>query len=77
MPSIKSSETFRVIATRCGSCGCGCPTILEGGADELVIVGKLNPQVSDNAAIKDFVGQDEIAVTIPKSLLLEAAKALA
>jgi hypothetical protein len=50
---------------------------LEGGADELVIVGKLNPQVSDNAAIKDFVGQDEIAVTIPKSLLLEAAKALA
>jgi hypothetical protein len=72
-----SSEHYKVIATRCGSCGCGCPTILDTeNADELVIVGKLNPNVSESAAVLKYVGQDEVAVVIPRSLLLEAAKAL-
>lgn len=68
---------FRVLATRCGSCGCGCPTVLESeNADELVIVGKLNAQIADNEEVKRFLGEGESAVVIPKSLLIEAAKSL-
>ncbi|NJM34855.1 MAG: hypothetical protein HC850_09255 [Rhodomicrobium sp.] len=72
-----SAHQYKVLATRCGGCGCGCPTILEtGDADALVVVGQLKGQALDNDAVARYVGEGEIAVLIPKSLLLEAAKAL-
>lgn len=67
---------LKILATKCGSCGCGCPTIMESGADELVVVGKLDDFLSRNASVLQYTGDGEIAVVIPKSLLLEAAKAL-
>ena len=45
--------------------------------DDLVIVGKLDEIVARAAAVKQHVGEGEMAVIIPRSLLLEAAKALA
>ena len=70
---------FRLLATvRCGGCGCGCPTVLEAAnGEDLVIVGKLDLLTAEAAAVKQHTGDGEIAVVIPKSLLLEAAKALA
>lgn len=65
----------RVLAKACG--GCGCPTVLEGGnGDDLVIVGKLDAAVLNSAAVLKHTGAGEIAVVIPKSLLIEAARAL-
>lgn len=73
----KLKPVYSVIATRCGSCGCGCPTVLESeNADEVVIVGKLDADVLNADAVKKHIGEDEVAVVIPKSLLLEAAKSL-
>lgn len=70
-------KSYKVLATRCGSCGCGCPTVLEGqNSDELVIVGKLDDIVLKNTTVAHFTGDGETAIIIPKSLLLEAAKAL-
>jgi hypothetical protein len=62
----------------CGGCGCGCPTVMEGGEkkDDLIIVGKLDAVVLNSEAVKKHTGEGEIAVVIPKSLLLQAAKAL-
>jgi hypothetical protein len=69
-------RTYKVLATKCGSCDCGCPTVLESGADELVVVGKIDELVMRSAAVQERTGEGEIAVVIPKSLLIEAAKAL-
>ena len=78
MTSRSIEESFKVVATRCGSCGCGCPTVLEtGNPDELVIVGRLDAQILETKSVKKHIGEDEIAVVIPRSLLLEAAKNLA
>lgn len=75
---METGKSYKVLAKRCGSCDCGCPTVLESGnSDELVIVGKLDSVVMKNAAVAEHTGEGEIAVVIPKSLLLEAAKALA
>lgn len=69
---------LKVVAKICGSCGCGCPTVMEGAnPDDLVIVGKLDAIVLNNAAVQRHTGEGEIAVVIPKSLLMEAARALA
>ena len=77
MQSDDSCSAYRVIATRCGSCGCGCPTVLEGeNGEELVVIGKLDARVLETKAVKKHLGEDEIAVVIPKSLLLEAAKTI-
>lgn len=75
----EAGEKFKLIATtRCGSCGCGCPAVLETETgDELVIVGKLDDLVARASAVREHVGEGEMAVVIPKSLLLEAAKLLA
>lgn len=71
------AREHKVLAKACGSCGCGCPTVLEGGnADDLVIVGKLDAAVLNSAAVLKHTGEGEIAVVIPKSLLIEAARAL-
>ena len=73
------SAGFKLVATvKCGSCGCGCPTVLEAdNGEDLVIVGKLDEIVARASVVKQHVGDGEIAVVIPKSLLLEAAKSLA
>jgi hypothetical protein len=68
---------FKLLATKCGSCDCGCPTILETEKDELIVVGKLDVTTSENTTIRQYTGDGEMAVVIPKSLLIEAAKALA
>jgi hypothetical protein len=66
---------FKVIAAEPQSTGTGTSTVLETGrADELVIVGKLEAAVLENAVVKSHLGDDEIAVVIPKSLLLQLAK---
>jgi hypothetical protein len=74
----EAERTFKLVATvKCGSCGCGCPTVLEAdNGEDLVIVGKLDDFVAKASAVRQHVGDGEIAVVIPKSLLLEAAKSL-
>lgn len=70
-------RTYKVLATKCGSCDCGCPTVLESeSSEELVIVGKVDDTVMHSAAVRTRTGDGEFAVVIPKSLLIEAAKAL-
>ena len=69
-------DEFRVLATRCGSCGCGCPTIIEAPNDSIVIVGSTANVLVDNAAVKEKIGNGEAAVVIPKSLLIEALRSL-
>jgi hypothetical protein len=69
-------DKFRILATRCGSCGCGCPTIMEAGEDSVVIVGAAASSLLDAAAVKERTGHGEAAVVIPRSLLVEALKAL-
>ena len=77
-PENHNRSHFAVIAKECGSCGCGCPTVLESGnnSDELVIVGKLDAIVLNSPDVQKHTGDGEIAVVIPKSLLMQAAKAL-
>lgn len=76
-PENQSGAAFEVIAKICGSCGCGCPTVLESGnSEELVIVGKLDALVLNSPDVQKHTGDGEIAVVIPKSLLMQAAKAL-
>jgi hypothetical protein len=74
-----TGQAFRLIATvKCGGCGCGCPTVLETeNGEDLVIVGKRDEMIARASAVQQHVGEGEIAVVIPKSLLLEAAKLLA
>jgi hypothetical protein len=68
---------LKILATRCGSCGCGCPTIFESDDKEnLVIVGSIGTEILNSPIVRQHVGEGEIAVVIPKSLLLEASKAL-
>lgn len=71
-------KKFTVVATRCGNCGCGCPTIFESDDGEnLVIIGVADPMTAGAAAIREKIGAGEAAVMIPRSLLIEAAKRLA
>ena len=70
------SNEFRVLATRCGSCGCGCPTIMEAGDNSIVIVGSIANSLVEAAAVKEKTGVGEAAVVIPKSLLVEALRSL-
>jgi hypothetical protein len=70
------STEFRVLATRCGSCGCGCPTIMEGPDDSIVIIGSNISALIEAAAVKEKTGSGEGAVVIPKSLLIEALRSL-
>ena len=77
-PEKHDGVRFAVIAKDCGGCGCGCPTVLEGGeSDSLIIVGKLDAVVLNSEDVKKHTGEGEIAVVIPRSLLMQAAKALA
>jgi hypothetical protein len=70
------SDAFRILATSCGSCGCGCPTIMEAGDDAIVVVGSVTNAVIEAAAVKCKTGEGEAAVVIPRSLLIEAIQAL-
>jgi hypothetical protein len=68
---------FKVIASKAQTGGEGTSTVLEPKeGDELVVVGKLKAAVLENATIQQHLGDDEIAIVIPKSLLLAAAKEL-
>ena len=70
-------QRFKLLATvKCGSCGCGCPTVLEADNGDLVIVGKLDSDIAAVEAVKQYIGEGETAVTIPRSLLLQAVKSL-
>ena len=69
-------DEFRVLATRCGSCGCGCPTIMEAPNDSIVIIGSTANLLVENAAVNEKIGNGEAAVVIPKSLLIEALRSL-
>ena len=69
-------DEFRVLATRCGSCGCGCPTIMEAPDDSIVIIGSTANLLVENAAVNKKIGNGEAAVVIPKSLLIEALRSL-
>jgi len=69
-------DEFRVLATRCGSCGCGCPTIMEAPDDSIVIIGSTVDFLIENAVVKQKIGNGEAAVVIPKSLLIEALRSL-
>ena len=69
-------DEFRVLATRCGSCGCGCPTIMEAPDDSIVIIGSTADFLVENAVVKQKIGKGEAAVVIPKSLLIEALHSL-
>jgi hypothetical protein len=70
------SDGFRILATRCGNCGCGCPTIIEAPNDAIVIIGSSVSELAGAAAIKERTGEGEAAVVIPKSLLIEALRSL-
>jgi hypothetical protein len=70
-------DEFRVLATtRCGSCGCGCPTIMEAPNDSIVIIGSSTSPLIDAFSVKEKTGNGEAAVVIPKSLLIEALRSL-
>jgi len=70
------ADDFRILATRCGSCGCGCPTIMEAGGDSIVIVGSAADALLSASAVREKTGEGEAAVVIPKSLLLEALRTI-
>jgi hypothetical protein len=77
MSTAITEKKFSVVATRCGTCGCGCPTIFESeDGESLVIVGTVDEITAGASAIVEKTGAGEAAVIIPKSLLLEAAKRL-
>ena len=73
---LKNGEIpFRVVAKDCGDGG--CPTVLESAnPDDLVVVGKLDAVVLNSPDVQEHTGDGEIAVVIPKRLLVQAAKAL-
>lgn len=72
----KDKTAFRIVAKEC-TLG-ACPAVMEGGnAEEVVIVGKLNADVLNSLAVRKQTGEGEIAVVIPRSLLIKAAKSLA
>ena len=70
------SDVYQILATSCGSCGCGCPTIMDAGNDAIVVVGSAMDALLQAAAVKRKTGEGEAAVVIPKSLLIEAIQAL-
>ena len=72
------NAAFKLVAKAACTDSCCCPTVLEAeSGEELVIVGKLDDLVQRAPGVQQHVGQGEIAVVIPRSLLLQAAKALA
>lgn len=72
-----ANEDFRILATRCGSCGCGCPTIMESADGySIVIVGTARDPALALDSVRARIGEGEAAVMIPKELLLEALKAI-
>jgi hypothetical protein len=73
----KKETKFPVIAKLCEDGARGCPTVLEGEqGDALIVVGKLDATVLNSEDVQKHTGEGEIAVVIPKRLLIEAAKAL-
>ena len=70
------SDEFRILASRCGSCGCGCPTIMQAGNDSIVVVGSIASAFLEATAVRERTGDGEAAVVIPKSLLIEALRLL-
>jgi hypothetical protein len=72
-----SEKKFEVVASLCGSCSCGCPTIFASeDGENLVVVGRVDENTAGASAIRGMTGTGEAAVVIPRSLLLEAAKRL-
>jgi hypothetical protein len=49
---------------------------MEAGEDSVIIVGSAANALLDAAAVKEKTGSGEAAVVIPRSLLIEALKAL-
>jgi hypothetical protein len=76
MPECNVGIRYAVIAKECKG-ATACPTVLESrDSEELVIVGKLDALVLNSPDVQKHTGDGEIAVVIPKSLLVQAAKAL-
>ena len=72
-----AKEEFTVLASLCGSCGCGCPTLMESAdGKSIVVVGEIDSSLLENKSVSDKVGKGETAVVIPKSVLLEAIKTM-
>jgi hypothetical protein len=71
-----SSDTFRILATRCHTATC-CPTIMASDTGEdIVIVGDAASMLLRSPSVAAKVGAGEAAVVIPRDLLLEAMEAL-
>lgn len=69
-------KQFRVLAARCHTSSC-CPAIMESrDSEEIVIVGDAANALLAAQDVKKKIGEGEAAVVIPKSLLIEALKAL-
>jgi hypothetical protein len=49
---------------------------MEAPNDSIVIIGSTANVLVGNAAVKKKIGNDEAAVVIPKSLLIEALRSL-
>ena len=76
MAEYGNGARFAVIAKECKGAA-ACPTVLESrNSEELVIVGKLDAFVLNSPDVQKHTGDGEIAVVIPKSLLMQAARAL-
>ena len=75
MNALRKAERFRVVAK---GCRVGrCPTVLESdNRNELVVVGKLDANVLNSLDVQKHTSEGEIAVVIPKKLLMQAAKSL-
>ncbi len=70
-----AEEPFRVLVKDC-TMG-ACPAIFEGrDTDDLVVVGRLDAEALNSEAVLRQTGEGEIAVVIPRRLLLRAAKLL-
>ncbi len=67
-----SDAELRVLAERCHTSSC-CPAILESpDGQEVVIVGSVASALLSNASVQKRIGADEVAIVIPKSLIIEA-----
>lgn len=70
-------KEFQLIAGRCGSCGCGCPAILEAAnGQDIVIIGDAASALLSSAEVQQRIGSGEAAIVISKQLLREALSRL-
>jgi len=72
------SGDYAVVAKVCEDGQRHCPSVLESeDPSSLVIVGRLDADVLNSPDVQKHTGEGEIAIVIPRKLLMQAAKALA